>query len=299
MSALAQSQLALEFRAMGTSFKIVCAGIDLALLNELKDSALLLESFWTRFNDKSELMLLNQRAGEKVLVSEETSRLIAEMRRGFILTDGLYNAGVLPQMIAQGFTATQSTFIPTSHSSSTFKELWNAVEIDEHAIFLPKGLAIDAGGIGKGLAADIIAEQAMRKGALGVVVNAGGEVAVRGESVIADGWSVGVENPFDEDDILTTVYLKNGGLATSAPSGWVNDKASHIIDPRTGESVSSSIAQATLLCARTVDAEVLAKMCLLLPIQESVKKVESLGAAAFVVDGNGNTYQTETWSDFE
>ena len=299
MSALANSQLSLEFRAMGTSFKVICAGSDFALLKDLEQTAQHLEKLWTRFNDNSELMVLNQRTGEKVLVTEETSRLIAEMRRGFILTDGLFNAGVLPQMIRHGFTAQQSTFIPTTHSSSTFKELWNTVEIDEHAVFLPKGLAVDAGGIGKGLAADFMAEEAMRKGALGVVVNAGGEVAVRGESVHDEGWSVGIENPFDEEDILTTVYLKNGGLATSAPSGWVNEKANHIIDPRTKTSVCDSISQATVMCARTVDAEVLAKMCLLMPIHESLKKVESLGSAAFVVDGNGNTYQTETWSHFE
>ena len=284
---------------MGTGFEVISSARDLHVLPELEQYANDLEKLWTRFNATSELMNLNVNAGKLIQVSNETAQLISEMRRGFFVTDGLFNAGVLTQMQAAGFTSAAFEARTTPTSVDEFQELWNTVEIHEQAVYLPKGLAIDAGGIGKGLAADFIAARAMNSGVQGIVVNAGGEVAVRGESVNPDGWSVAVEDPFDEAETLAIVRLESGGLATSSPRGWIIDGNSHIIDPRTNESTQTEIIQATVLSARTVDAEVLTKMCLLMPVQQSLVKIESLGAAALIVDNSNNVFQTANWSDFQ
>lgn len=297
MSLITKTEVKREFKAMGSDFEIICAASDLHLVSEIENYAHYLQSIWTRFSDASELMQLNFNAGNSQIVSPETSQLVSQMKRGFELTGGLYNAGVLPLMLQQGFMSPNSRFQKLL-APKNYAELWNAVEINELQVKLPKGLAIDAGGIGKGLAADLMAQKAMAKGAIGIVINAGGEVAVRGDSVTTEGWSVAVESPFIEDHLLSTVFLQSGGLATSAPSGRMIQENSHIIDPRTQTSIRTEIAQATVLAAQTVDCEVLAKMCLLLPVADSLKRIEDLGAAAFVLTNNEITFQTANWEDF-
>lgn len=299
MSALASAEIKTQFKAMGTEFEIICAATDMYVVFEIQCYAHELERLWTRFNDSSELMQLNLNAGKQLIVSSETAQLVDEMRRGFYLTGGLFNAGVLPQMQELGFGAPQASRVANSPVPVNYSQLWGEVVVEENAVCLPVGLSIDAGGIGKGLAADLMANRAMNLGAQGIVINAGGEVAVRGESVNPHGWSVGIENPFVENEHLTSIELATGGLATSAPSGWIVDGNSHIVNPQTGDSVISNIAQATVLAARTVDAEVLAKMCLLMPINQSLEKIDELGAAAFIVDADLQTYPSANWSNFQ
>lgn len=284
---------------MGSEFEVICAAIDISQMRDLEMFAKYLESLWTRFDDDSELMKLNRNSGEFVPVSPETRILISEMQNGYELTEGLFNPGILPIMLRNGFTAPKSNFLPEQHFEASYDELWGKIQIAENRVALPLGLTIDAGGIGKGLAADLLADRAMANGAHGIVINAGGEVAIRGESILPTGWSVGIENPFVEDDLISTVLLESGGLATSHLESWKVGSTNHIVDPRTNIAARCEILQATVLCERTVDAEVLAKMCLLLSKEESLARLTDLGAEALLVLSSGETHQTEGWSDFE
>lgn len=299
MAPLASTEIKINFAAMGTDFEIIGSGADFHVMNDIRLYAHTLESMWTRFQDSSELMQLNFKAGQLVSVSQETIYLVEHMRRGYFMTDGLFNAGVLPAMLQANFTSPDSTFSAQVYDAEHMDALWHNVEVQPHHVGLPQGLAIDAGGIGKGLAADLMAELAMNRGAQGIVVNAGGEVAVRGKSANPKGWSVGVENPFHSDDLLAIAYLDAGGFATSTPSGWMQGESSHIIDSRTGTSIVSNIAQATVLSARAVDSEILAKMCVLMPVEASLTKIDKLGAAALIIDNDLNLYESKLWSDFE
>src|SRR5207302_3615788 len=83
---------------------------------------------------------------------------------------------------------------------------------------LPQGAAIDPGGIGKGLAADIVAEEMLEAGAGGVCVNVGGDLRVAGCPPTPAGWTVGVDDPFGGPP-LTTLALQDGAIATSSRLG--------------------------------------------------------------------------------
>ena len=56
------------------------------------------------------------------------------------------------------------------------------IEVDDDAgtVRIPDGVGFDPGGIGKGLAADLVAEELVELGAAGVCVNVGGDVRVAG-----------------------------------------------------------------------------------------------------------------------
>jgi FAD:protein FMN transferase len=67
-----------------------------------------------------------------------------------------------------------------------------------------------------------------------VLVNAGGDLAVRCRRTDTPDWRLGIEDPFDRSRLLATVPLRGGGMATSGTAA----RGAHIIDPHTGARVA-------------------------------------------------------------
>ncbi|HEX2809256.1 MAG TPA: FAD:protein FMN transferase [Kineosporiaceae bacterium] len=63
-----------------------------------------------------------------------------------------------------------------------------------------------------------------------VLVNAGGDIAVRCRRTDTPDWQLGIENPADRTQVLATVGLRTGGMATSGTAA----RGAHIVDPATG-----------------------------------------------------------------
>ncbi|HEY6793815.1 MAG TPA: FAD:protein FMN transferase [Kineosporiaceae bacterium] len=63
-----------------------------------------------------------------------------------------------------------------------------------------------------------------------VLVNAGGDLAVRCRRTDTPDWRLGIEDPFDRTQLLATVPLRSGGMATSGTAA----RGAHILDPHTG-----------------------------------------------------------------
>ena len=79
---------------------------------------------------------------------------------------------------------------------------------------LADGVQLDPGAIGKGLAADLVAEDLLGRGAVAATVDVGGDVRVTARSVI------GVNGP--DRRPLDRIALASGGVATSGTSRrWI------------------------------------------------------------------------------
>jgi thiamine biosynthesis lipoprotein len=133
---------------------------------------------------------------------------------------------------------------------------------------------------------------------MGVAVFAGGDVAVKGMAADAAGWKVNISDPNNVDLFIDSISLSRGGLATSSPKGWKNAIAHHIIDPRTQKSANSDALQVTVIAQNASQAEVLAKMCVILGSQEGISQIDSLGAAALIVDYSNQVHISENWKTF-
>jgi len=66
-----------------------------------------------------------------------------------------------------------------------------------------------------------------------VLVNAGGDLAVRCRRTDTPDWRVGIEDPADRTRLLATVPMRTGGSATSGTAA----RGTHILDPRSGRPV--------------------------------------------------------------
>lgn len=155
------------------------------------------------------------------------------------------------------------------------------------SVRLPDGVMLDPGGIGKGLAADIVADELRRAGAAGALVNVGGDLRVCGRAPFSGGWLVGIEDPFDRAKRIAVHRLGDGGVATTTPvhRRWSRPghPFHHVIDPRTGAPPPTDVASVTVLASHAWQAEVVAKAAALAGASEGVDLIDDLGLSGIVV----------------
>jgi thiamine biosynthesis lipoprotein len=300
IGAMTTSTQRIDFQVMGTNFFCLVVGGNNEICDAVYQFANELETKWSRYIPTSELMQINNNPESMIQVSDATLRLVNEMKNGFEVTQGIFSGNILGELIDLGFANSRINPENVTNWQARAKSVADLsdVEMDlqNKSVSVPSGVALDSGGIGKGLAADLMSDYAMQLGAMGIAVFAGGDVAVKGMAPDAAGWKVNISDPGDVDKFIDTISLSRGGLATSSPMGWRIKDAHHIIDPRTHKSSDSDVLQATIIAQNASQAEVLAKMCVILGSHEGISRIDSLGVAALVID---NTYQVHTSQHWE
>jgi thiamine biosynthesis lipoprotein len=227
-----------------------------------------LEARWSRFRATSEISLLNGMPGRPIGVSPETYELVTRAVYAWRETGGAFDPTVLPSLMASGYD--RSFELIAADATATLPDLLPApgcaaVETDPatQSVTLPHGVSIDPGGIGKGLAADIVVRELRQAGARGAMVNLGGDVRVSGLPPAGSVWSIGVDHPFDPDVELTRLHLTDGAVATSSRllREWVRggETVHHLVDPRTGTSFGGEVVAATVVAAEGWWAEAMTK----------------------------------------
>ncbi|MGN6188793.1 MAG: FAD:protein FMN transferase, partial [Conexibacter sp.] len=148
---------------------------------------------------------------------------------------------------------------------------WRAVSIDDDAgtIARPPGLRLDSGGVGKGLAADLVACWLARGGRHRFAVDAAGDLRLGGTRTAVRRHEVQIAHPWEAEPIAT-LRLRDGAVATSgigsrlwAAPGCAGGFAHHLLDPSTGEPAWTGLVAATALAPTALEAETRAKAALL------------------------------------
>lgn len=110
---------------------------------------------------------------------------------------------------------------------------------EELTIYLPKkGMKIGFGGIGKGLAADLVEENLRKTGFESGMVNAGGDLVLWGMPNDTGLWQIAIARPDGSREGLAYLGISGRAVVTSGNYEKFIDidgkRYSHIIDPRTG-----------------------------------------------------------------
>jgi thiamine biosynthesis lipoprotein len=128
------------------------------------------------------------------------------------------------------------------------------------AVTLPEGVRLDLGGVAKGAAADLVAEELMATGCAGCCVNVGGDLRVVGQPPKPGGWTVALASP--GGGRRRTVVLADGGVCTSTKlfRRWTSGAGPqhHLRDPATGRPVAGQLDSVTVVGAGAAQAEIVA-----------------------------------------
>jgi len=287
----------LTFRAMGSDAHVIVVGGPADSATRARARIDQLEQRWSRFIADSEISVLNRSAGEYVEVSDDTRLLVERAIEAWRISGGSFDPTVLGAVIRAGYDRSFDTLgdAPSAGISALLLGCTD-IEITEHGVRLPAGTGFDPGGIGKGLAADLVAEATMAEGADGVCINLGGDLRVHGRSPEGDGWTIDIEHPLSSAPIAR-VGVAEGAVATSTTlrRQWKVDGAPrhHLIDPATGLPSDSDLTLACVITANAWAAEVLAKAVLLRGSTHPFDLLGGTGAQALVVDWEGRIDATD------
>ena len=138
----------------------------------------------------------------------------------------------------------------------------------------PNGTNLEPSGLVKGWSIERTAAILECHGATNFTINAGGDIAVRGEVAPGEPWKIGIRHPEIADHMAAVLHVAGPmAVATSA----LYERGQHIIDPRTG-APASGVASVTI-------------------IGPDLTFVDAYATAVFVMGLDGLTWLGETHSD--
>ena len=293
----------LAFRAMGTDLEVIVVDAPPGTATAARRRIDELEGLWSRFRPDSEVSRLTASAGQWVPVSPETALLVERAHAAWELTGGAFDPTVLGDVLRAGYTTSWDGPGPRRGGRSDLFTGCGDIEVRPGEVRLPAGTGFDPGGIGKGLAADLVTLDTLRGGAAGVCVNVGGDLRVAGPSPDGGAWTVAVEVP---DGLATdgdaahrvpdTLRLESGAVAssTSRRRTWTVDGVArhHLIDPRTGQPADTTRAFATVVAGSGWLAEALATAVMLAPAEHPFDVLGGTGAEGLAIDDDGRATAT-------
>ena len=237
------------------------------------------EHVLSRFIEDSELSRLNRDPREEVPASALLRRAVRAGLWAAERTGGLVDPTVLPAVRAAGYTASRAGLASVSLTDALAaaplrlpggpraNPVWTSIVVldDVAAIRREPGVLIDLGGVGKGLATDLLADRL--SGYERFVIDCGGDIRVGG--LRPDRWpvEVAVQHPLTGASV-DSFRIDDGAAATSGLNArlWQRKDgrfAHHLIDPATGEPAWTGLIAASAKAPTGVQAETLAKAALL------------------------------------
>ncbi|HEX7521287.1 MAG TPA: FAD:protein FMN transferase [Acidimicrobiia bacterium] len=281
-------------RAMGTDVYVIAVDGPRDLSAWVAERLERLESRWSRFRPSSELCQLNAAAGHPIVVSRSTYEVVARAVDAWRWTAGRYDPSVLSALVASGYDRDFDDVDPVGDGPPP-KPVpapgCAGIGLDPmtRSIRLPLGVGLDLGGIGKGYAADLLATETVAAGALGALVNLGGDVRAAG-ALPSDGWIVDVEDPLDAG--LGQLAVTEGGIATSTSlrRTWSrgDEQLHHLVDPTTGKPATTGLVSVTVIAGECWRAEVLAKAAFVAGPVAGRKIINEAGASGLFLHDDGH-----------
>ena len=221
----------------------------------------------------SQLTRLNAHPGYEARVGPTIASLLSWAADAWERTGGLVNITMLNERIAAESGGSRVDTTASDRGWSLALRIWTH---QDHQHLLggdlrrPLGLQFDLDGVGKGWIADRAVallerslDAAVDAGSLpawrSCFVNGDGDLAVRNRGGATT--EISVEIPRDQERAIgmLTVSGASCGVATSGTGVHRWGGRHHLIDPRTGDSAQSGIAQATVVASSAREAEAWAK----------------------------------------
>jgi Membrane-associated lipoprotein involved in thiamine biosynthesis len=254
-----------------------------------------IEQKYSRYLDDSIVSRINRCAGHApVDIDAETAALLDYANACYLESGGLFDitSGVLRR--AWDFKRAHP---PARAEIEPLLTLigWGKIEREGHRMFLPvAGMELDFGGFGKEYAVDCAARVCLEHSIFAGLVNLGGDLCSLGPQPGEQPWGVGIRHPRpnggSHQELIATLPLFSGAISTSGDYERYIDfegrRHSHILDPRTGESVQGA-QSVTVHGPSCLIAGSAATIAMLKGDENSVDWLDELGLSYLCVSRGG------------
>ena len=287
---------------MGTFARVIAVAADLNMAKSGIEAAFAeitkVDELMSDYKDDSEISEVNRDGFKRaVKVSESTYQVLERSVEFSKLTGGAFDVTVGP-LVDLWHLAETADALP---SEAELQRACSKVGYDKLILdvndmsvrFAVEGMRIDLGGIAKGYAIDRAVEAMQKGGALGGMVEIGGDIRCFGAPLKGrDHWVIGLQNPDMEEDsdgreVLLKLKITNGAIATSGDYQQFiiieGKRRSHIIDRNTGTS-TEGLSSVTIIADNATNADALATAVSVMGSENGLELIEKIpGVEAILI----------------
>lgn len=171
-------------------------------------------------------------------------------------------------------------------------------------LFLPQGMRLDLGAVGKGYAMEkLSALLAEEPHVTGAVISLGGSILTYGDKPDGGPWRVGIIDPFDTSDSIGILTLEGQWcISTSGDYERYVEidgvRYHHILDPGTGAPAVSDVRGVTVLLKDGLLSDGLSTACYILGPEKGIALAEQYGAETMFVMSDGRIEMSDGMKEY-
>ncbi len=244
------------------------------------------------------LYKINHRKNNKIFIDNETKYLIKKSIFFSKLSNGIFDITIKPIIDLWGFEDKNKDYrVPKKRellSKLKFVD-YKRIKLNNNSIEIPNGLEIDLGGIAKGYAVDRAADIFLKKGINNFLINAGGDLIVKGKNPEGKEWRIGIQNPRGSG-IIKIIDIKNKAVATSGDYQRYFIKNGiryhHILSPFSGIPYRKWISM-TIIADKCIEADSIATMFFGMDkeqIKDTINKNKIYSVKFYAIDSEHKIY---------
>jgi FAD:protein FMN transferase len=244
------------------------------------------ERVCSRFDPESELFRLSAAARIPVPASKllfEAVRFSLEVAGA---SGGRFDPTVGARQASRGFDrdylSGQRMALPATLGRPTYRDVM--VDEERETIELRTPLVLDLGGVAKGLAMDLAAQELT--GLPSFAIDAGGDLLVKGGNDGGDPWRIGIEHPRREG-LIAALQVRDGSVCTSGdyarPAPGPGSGEHHLLDPLSGTS-PRHVLSCTVVASTATAADALSTAAFVMGPAQGPRFLEEQGVDGMFVD---------------
>ena len=287
---------------MGTFARAVVIAKDLDAAGKCIESGFTqinkVDDLMSDYKSDSEISSVNRDGFKKaVQLSQSTYEVLQKSIEFSELTDGAFDVTVGP--LVELFRKAKRKQVlpgPDEIADAKSKVGFEKLKLDDRnrtVQFTVEGMQLDVGGIAKGYAVDKAVETMQTHGAIGGMVDLGGDIRCFGAPLKGrDHWVIGLQNPNMVKDsagreVLLKLKITNGAIATSGDYQQFiiieGKRRSHIIDRKTGTS-TEGLSSVTIVADNATNADALATAVSVMGYEKGLELIENIpGTEAILI----------------
>ncbi|MCR4618025.1 MAG: FAD:protein FMN transferase, partial [Lachnospiraceae bacterium] len=174
---------------------------------------------------------------------------------------------------------------------------YEKVKIQDHRIYIPEGMILDLGAVGKGIFLDEVMseKEKISRGTL----TAGGSVYCIGQKLTGEAWVIGIKNPFDTSgSMINTSVSPDSVVSTSGDyERYIESdgiRYHHIIDKSTGYPADSGLSSVTVImpAGNGLLSDALSTAVFILGADRAQELADKYGAQIIMITSSGDIIKT-------
>lgn len=287
--------------SMGSRAEIIVYGESRSQCIEATNAAFAefdrIERLMSVFDETSQLSWINQHAYEnEVVVDPLILEVIEHAARLHALTEGAFDVTIEPLMRLYGFR--DETLV---RSFPTDQQICNALDaVGMHNVVfdaqrstvgvLHPDTRLDFGGIAVGFAIDRAVAVLRSYGITSGLIDHSGDIFALGAPPDDDAWAIGIMDPLDVREAVTTVRIHDQALSTSGNYRHYVElnslRIGHILDPRRGNAAATMLS-GTIIGPTAIDADACATALFVLGVEKARKSFRQVSRLRAIAVLNG------------